>query len=49
MGMGIETWNVRSRMDLGEMGWEVVGWMHVAQDRDQLRALVNSITILRVP
>jgi hypothetical protein len=29
------------RMDLREMGWEGVDWMHLAQDRDQWRALVN--------
>jgi hypothetical protein len=23
------------RMDLMEIGWEVVGWIHLAQDRDQ--------------
>jgi len=28
-------------MDLGEMGWEGVDWMHLAQDRGQW-ALVNS-------
>jgi len=28
-------------MDLGEIGWEVVDWMHLAQDRGQWWALVN--------
>jgi hypothetical protein len=27
---------------LGETGWEVVDWMHLDQDRDQWRALVNT-------
>jgi hypothetical protein len=27
------------RKDLQEIGWEVVDWMHVAQDRGQRRLL----------
>jgi hypothetical protein len=30
-------------MDLREIGWEVVDWMHLAQDRDKLRAVVNPV------
>jgi hypothetical protein len=30
-----------SRMDLREVGWEGVDWMHLAEDRDRLQALVN--------
>jgi hypothetical protein len=29
-------------MDLREIGWEGVEWMHLAQDRDQCQALVNT-------
>jgi hypothetical protein len=36
-------------MDLKEIGWEVVDWMHLAQDRGQCRALVNMIMNLRFP
>jgi hypothetical protein len=35
-------------MDLGEIGWEVVDWMHLAQDRNQWRAVVNTVMKLRV-
>jgi hypothetical protein len=35
-------------MDLREIGWEVVDWMHLAQDRDQWRAVVNTVMNLRV-
>jgi hypothetical protein len=28
--------------DIGEIGWEGVDWMHLAQDRYQWRALVNT-------
>jgi hypothetical protein len=30
-------------MDLREMEWKGVDWMHLAQDRDQWRALVNTV------
>jgi hypothetical protein len=29
-------------MDLRERGWGSMDWIHLAQDRDQWRALVNS-------
>jgi hypothetical protein len=32
-----------------EIRWEGVDWMHVAQDRDQWRAVVNMVMNLRVP
>jgi hypothetical protein len=28
-------------MDLGEVGWDGVDWIGLAQDRDKWRALVN--------
>jgi hypothetical protein len=28
-------WEDNIRMDLREIGWEGVNWMHLAQDRDQ--------------
>jgi hypothetical protein len=36
------------RMDLGEIGYEGVDWMYLAQDRDQWRDLVETVTNLRV-
>jgi hypothetical protein len=30
-------------MDFIEIGWEVVGWMNAAQDRDNWRAVVNTV------
>jgi hypothetical protein len=36
-------------MDLKEIGWDEVDWIDVAQDRDQWRALVNTVLKLRVP
>jgi hypothetical protein len=37
------------RIDLRETGWEGVDWIHLAQDRDLWRALVNTVMNLRVP
>jgi hypothetical protein len=30
-------------MDLREIGWGSMGWINLAQDRDQWRALVNTL------
>jgi hypothetical protein len=35
-------------MDLSEVGWDGMDWIDLAQDRDQWRALVNAVMILRV-
>jgi hypothetical protein len=35
------------RLDLREIGFEIVDWINVAQDKDQRRAVVN--TVIRVP
>jgi hypothetical protein len=34
---------------LRETGWDGVDWIDMAQDRDQWRALVNTVLKLRVP
>jgi hypothetical protein len=36
-------------MDLRKTGWDGMGSIDVAQDRDQWRALVNTIMTLWVP
>jgi hypothetical protein len=36
-------------MDLRETEWDGVDWMDMAQDRDQWRALVNTVLNLQVP
>jgi len=41
-------WEDNIRMDLKEIGWEGVYWIHLAQDRDQWRALVNTVMNFRV-
>jgi hypothetical protein len=37
------------KMDLREIGWDGMGWIDLAQDRDQWRALVNTVINLQVP
>jgi hypothetical protein len=37
------------KMDLREIGWGVVDWIELARDRDQWRALVNTVINLRFP
>jgi hypothetical protein len=43
------TWEVNIKLDLREMGLEGVDWIHVAQDRDRWRAVVNTVMNFRVP
>jgi hypothetical protein len=37
------------RINLRETGWEDVNWILLDQNRDQWRALVNTVMKLRVP
>ena len=36
-------------MDLREVGRSGIDWIHLAQDRDRWRALVNAVMNLRAP
>jgi hypothetical protein len=42
-------WVDNIKMDLRETEWDGVDWIDRAQDREQWRALVNTILNLRVP
>jgi hypothetical protein len=48
LGRPRHRWEDRIKMDLREIGWGVVEWIHLAQDRDRWRALVNAVMNLRV-
>jgi hypothetical protein len=36
-------WEVGIKVDLREIGWGVVDWIQLAQDRDWCRAVVNAV------
>jgi hypothetical protein len=49
LGRPRRRWEDNNRMGVREIGWEVVDWIHLAQEREQWRALVNTVMKLRVP
>jgi hypothetical protein len=36
------------KMDLREVGWDDMDWIDLSKDRDQWRALVNTVINLRI-
>jgi hypothetical protein len=42
-------WVDNNKIDLRDIGWDGMDWIDQAQDRDQWRALVNTVMNLRVP
>jgi hypothetical protein len=48
LGRPRRRWEDGIRMDLEEIGWGSVEWIHLAQDRDRWRAVVNAVMNLRV-
>jgi hypothetical protein len=42
-------WVDNIKMDLGEIGWDGMDWIDLAKDRDQWRALMNTVMNIRVP
>jgi hypothetical protein len=42
-------WVDNIKIDLREIRWDGMGWIDLAQDRDQWRALVSTVMNLRVP
>jgi hypothetical protein len=42
-------WVDNIKMNLREIGWDGIDWIDLAQNRDQWRALVNTIMNLWVP
>jgi ribosome biogenesis protein Nip4 len=49
LGRPRRRWEDNIKMDLREMGFGDVEWIHLAQDRDRWRAVVNTVMNLRVP
>jgi hypothetical protein len=49
LGRPRRRWKDNIKMDLREIGFGDVDWIHWAQDRDRWRALANTVMNLRVP
>jgi hypothetical protein len=40
-------WEYNIKIDLRDIGWDGMDWIDLAQDRDQWRALMNTVIHLR--
>jgi hypothetical protein len=49
LGRPIRRWMDNIKMDLSEIGLNVVDWIGLVQNRYRWKALVNSVMNLRVP
>jgi hypothetical protein len=49
LGRPRRRWVDNIKIDLGEIEWDGVDWIDMAQDRDQWLALVNTVLKLWVP
>jgi hypothetical protein len=49
LGRPRRRWVDNIKMDLREIGWDGMDWIQLAQDRDQWRALVNTVMNLLDP
>jgi hypothetical protein len=49
LGRPRHRWEDNIKMDLREIGFGNVDWIHLAQDRNTWRTLVNTVVNLRVP
>jgi hypothetical protein len=49
LGRPRHRWEDNIRMDPREREWEIVDWMHLAQNRDQWQFLMNTVVNIRIP
>jgi hypothetical protein len=49
LGRPRRRWVDNNKMDLGDIGWDGMDWIDLAQDTDQWRPFVNTVTNLRAP
>jgi hypothetical protein len=49
LGRPRRRWVDNIKMDLRETGWDGMDWIDLAQDRNQWRALVNTVMNFRLP
>jgi hypothetical protein len=49
LGRPRHRWEDNIKMDLGEIGFGDVDWIHLVQDRDRWRVLVSTVLKIWVP
>jgi hypothetical protein len=49
LGRPRRKWVDNIKVDLTEIGWDGVDWIDMAQDKEQWKALVNTVLNLWVP
>jgi hypothetical protein len=49
LGRPRRRWEYNIRMNIRQVAWEGVDWIHLAQGTDQWRTLVNRVTNIGVP
>jgi hypothetical protein len=49
LGRPRSRWVYNIKMDLRSIGWGGMDWIDMAKDRDEWRALVNTVMNFRVP
>jgi hypothetical protein len=49
LGRPRRRWMDNIKMHLGEIGWDGMDWINLAQDKGQWRTLMNTVINLRVP
>jgi hypothetical protein len=49
LGRPRRSWVDNIKMNLREIGWDGIDWIDMTQDRDQCRALINTVMNIRVP
>jgi hypothetical protein len=48
LGRPRRKWENNTKINLRELGWCGIDWNYLAQDKEQCRALVNTVMDLRV-
>jgi hypothetical protein len=49
LGRPRRRWKDNIRMNLMEIAWKIVNWIHLAKDWDQWLTILNTVLNLRVP
>jgi hypothetical protein len=49
LGRHRRRWENNFKTDFKELGWEVMGYIALAQERGRWRAVVNAVMKIRVP